>query len=177
MLKKVCVFPSFSLSSFIKIEAHLIINRYQILTPNLNQNCRCLDRFTLDAHVKSEHYNGNKFFFYCVILKSLLFLIVLNVYSSDKVEEIKKQLYAVKKHADTPTFPDSVKMEEILLLHCDATCDYCDERLPPSLEQVQSHYVMEHTKNGYLKCCNQKLETMDHIYEHAIFHLYPEYYK
>lgn len=95
----------------------------------------------------------------------------------DKLENAKHQLDALRKYLFTPDFPDVNQIQEILREHYDSTCDYCTTKLPPSLEQIQGHYNRQHAKKGYLKCCNRKLETINHVNEHVIFHLYPDYYR
>lgn len=96
----------------------------------------------------------------------------------DKLETVKRQLDALKLYKDTPTFPDSNQIKEILVQHCDATCDSCAENLPLSLDRIQAHYNQHHSTIGYLRCCkNVKLKTIQQIGEHAIFHLHPEYYR
>ncbi|XP_055318195.1 transcription factor grauzone-like [Sitodiplosis mosellana] len=147
----ICDICSHTLSSKQKILEHLL-RHVKYMCPICSE--RCPHRIALDAHIRSVHYK-------------------------DKMERLKKQLDTLTMNKDIIEFPNSNKIEEILSKYYDAACDICSEHLPASLEQIQAHHDQQHAmKYCYLKCCNGlKLETIEQVNEHVIFHLYPEYYK
>lgn len=91
----------------------------------------------------------------------------------DTADKSRKQLDAIEQISTQ--IPDSSQVHRILSKHCDAACDYCNVQVM-TLQMAQNHYNQEHGTNGYLKCCDLKLDT-DTINGHILYHLYPEHFK
>lgn len=91
----------------------------------------------------------------------------------DTAEKSRKQLDAIEEIITQ--IPDSTEMCQILSKYCDTACDYCNEQIS-TLQIAQKHYHSEHGTDGYIKCCDLKLDTDDKTNGHILYHLYPEHF-
>ncbi|XP_065086278.1 zinc finger protein 557-like [Ochlerotatus camptorhynchus] len=71
------------------------------------------------------------------------------------------------------TVTPKMALEEQLLQHYKLSCDLCSEPLA-SFAELMAHFKHIHNQQGYLKCCNKKIQRKYWMIEHIQVHLNPD---
>lgn len=94
-------------------------------------------------------------------------------FCKDAAQKARKQLDGLKPIL--AQIPSDLQIEETLAKYSDPLCDHCKEPLiGASLDDVILHYKQKHNSNGYIKCCEITLKTIDDISNHVLTHLFPK---
>lgn len=68
----------------------------------------------------------------------------------------------------------STDIKELMLTHCDMTCDICDAHFK-SIQEAQYHYLHEHNiREGYIRCCSLKFKDIQRLNGHLVWHRHPD---
>lgn len=92
----------------------------------------------------------------------------------DATELAKKQLNELQ--AILTKIPNQNEIDEILSKHSDTMCDYCKKPLNPSFEDAVYHYKKVHNKDGYIKCCDVLLKSIEEVKGHVMCHIYSTHF-
>lgn len=93
------------------------------------------------------------------------FVIVLNVIT-DYIQEIKGLEFNIGEE----------QVKSIMETFFDRKCDLCDAVFD-NLKMAKTHYLSEHNKNGYLKCCSHRIFFNAAVLDHVQYHINPDTFR
>lgn len=79
----------------------------------------------------------------------------------------------------TPWFSglSEAERDETVQQYFDMSCEICPNILFKSDSEARLHYLRQHQKMGYIRCCSKRYYDKINVYNHIEYHKYPENFK